>query len=214
MQPDWNQRTAGARFAGAASSQYTFVFFDLETTGLDVSQCHILQLSAVCGERTFNKYVLPRHSITAGASRVTGFTVEGGRLLQHGHPMPTVPLRQALIDFLTFLRGVQSPVLVAHNALDFDAPILLRTLSNFSFYNKLTFIVGFLDTLRLSYDLPVCSAFKKFSLEYLVKQFLDKSYEAHNALEDSKVLQELFYVWSPSPTLVAKHLCSIDQVEF
>ncbi|XP_048829193.1 DNA polymerase III PolC-type-like [Brienomyrus brachyistius] len=215
MQSVWNPTAAWGRYTGAASSQYTFVFFDLETTGLDVSQCDIVQLSAVCGDRTFNKYVIPSHSITAGASRVTGFTVEGDRLLQHGQPVWTVPLGQALIEFLTFLRGFHRPVLVAHNALDFDAPILLRNLSSFSLCNELTrIIVGFLDTLRLSRDLPECSGLTKFSQEYLVKWFLGKSYMAHDALEDSKLLQELFRVWSPSQMLLDKHLYPIDQVRF
>ncbi|CAB1453543.1 unnamed protein product [Pleuronectes platessa] len=41
------------------SSNSTIVFFDLETTGLDTSVCHITQLSAVSGERLFNVYTFP-----------------------------------------------------------------------------------------------------------------------------------------------------------
>ncbi len=42
----------------AVSSNAEFIFFDLETTGLSHT-CDILQVSAVCGTKTFDKYVIP-----------------------------------------------------------------------------------------------------------------------------------------------------------
>ncbi|XP_051975579.1 uncharacterized protein plex9.1 [Xyrauchen texanus] len=42
----------------------TAVFFDLETTGLDTTVCHIVQLSAISRDKTFNAYIVPRRSMT------------------------------------------------------------------------------------------------------------------------------------------------------
>nr|XP_023697399.1 protein PML-like [Paramormyrops kingsleyae] len=215
MQSVLHPSSPGGRPARPAPSEYTLIFFDLETTGLDVSGCDIVQLSAVCGERTFNAYMVPRRSMGYSASFVTGFTVEGDSLLQYGRPMMTVPLQDALADFLTFLRGFHSPVLVAHNVLRFDAPILLRSLRGFSLQNELERVIpGFLDTLLLSKDLPACSRVRKFSLQYLVKYFLGKPFEAHDALEDSKALEQLCHVWNPSPMLIRRHLYTVQQIHF
>ncbi|XP_048873068.1 protein PML-like [Brienomyrus brachyistius] len=215
MQPLLDPRAAGGRPARSAPSEYTLIFFDLETTGLDVSGCDIVQLSAACGERTFNAYVVPRRGMGYSVSFMTGFTVEGDCLLHHGRPMTIVPLQDALADFLTFLRGFHSPVLVAPNVLRFDAPILLRALRGFSLQNELERVTpGFLDTLLLSRDLPACSGVRKFSLQYLVEYFLGKSFEAHDALEDSKALEQLCHAWNPSPMLIRRHLYAVQQIHF
>lgn len=146
---------------------------------------------------------------------VTGFTVEGGSLLRYGRPMMTVPLHDALAGFLAFLRGFHSPVLVTHNVLRFDAPILLRALKGFSLQNELGRVIpGFLDTLLLSKDLPACSGVRRFSLQYLVEYFLGKSFEAHDTLEDSKALEQLCHVWHPSPMLMRRHLYTVQQIQF
>ncbi|KAL7401693.1 hypothetical protein ABVT39_003407 [Epinephelus coioides] len=182
----------------------TIVFFDLETTGLDPG-CHIIQLSAVCGEREFNAYILPRRPISPKASELTGITQSRGKLYRHGIPLDTVFLHDALNDFSDFLsscrprrrkRPHRRPVLLAgHNAKGFDAPILARVLQKCSLWEDFQQVVsGFVDTLLLSrnlYDLP------SYSLEFLAKHFLDRCYDAHNALEDARILQELFDVWDP-----------------
>ncbi|TDH09819.1 hypothetical protein EPR50_G00090810 [Perca flavescens] len=173
----------------------TIVFFDLETTGLDTASCHITQLSAVCEEKEFNVYTLPRRPITPGASQLTGFTVYCGQLYLCGRPVVTIPIFDALTSFINYLSNFPGPVLLAaHNAKGFDALVLSRLLRRFSLWPWFQQVVsGFVDTLMLSRKLfPLGN---NYSLESLVVQFLKESYNGHDALEDAKMLQELFNSW-------------------
>ncbi|XP_077451436.1 DNA polymerase III PolC-type-like [Stigmatopora argus] len=174
---------------------YTTVFFDLETTGLDTWTCDIIQIAAVCGSRVFNVYCVPRSRITGEASGLTGFSVENGALLRHGSLMQTVPLKQALESFVEFLSSFHGTVyLAAHSANRFDAPVLNRALKEFSLSEKFARAVSkYLDTFLLSKTL--FRNLSSYSLKNLVQHFLGKSYDAHNALEDAKVLQEVFKLW-------------------
>ncbi|CAB1331707.1 unnamed protein product [Coregonus sp. 'balchen'] len=188
---------------GAVSGDHTIVFFDLETTGLDTSVCDIIQLSAISGERMFNVYALPHCSMTNQASIVTGFTVRDHQtLLLHGQPVDTIPLREALTSFITFLRSFHKPLLAAHNARRFDCPVLARALGECSLLHEFQEVVsGFLDTFLISKEM-FSSRLTRYSQEHLVRVFLHKTYEAHNALEDVKALQELYQKWSPSQLVV------------
>ncbi|KAI1889410.1 hypothetical protein AGOR_G00162590 [Albula goreensis] len=189
-----------------ARTEFTLVFFDLETTGLDVDVCDIVQLSAISGERTFNAHVVPCCTMTEEASRVTGFTVQDQGLLLHGRPVETVSLRQALTAFIHFLHSLNQPVLAAHNAKRFDCPVLARALCELSLQVQFQqAVAGFLDTYLLSRELLAHTTVRKFSQQHLVSLFLNKTYEAHNALEDVRALQELFQVWAPDAGMVRRH---------
>ncbi|KAL1248053.1 hypothetical protein QQF64_023429 [Cirrhinus molitorella] len=181
----------------------TPVFFDLETTGLDTSVCDIVQLSAISGDRTFNKYLLPRCTMTDGASRVTGLTVDGPNLLFKRRPVQTVPHSQALRDFITFLKTLNRPFLVGHNSKRFDWPILTRVLDQFDLLEEFEGVVsGCVDTLGLSREM---FRLPRYSQQFLVLHFLQESYGAHDATEDVRTLQKLYRVWKPSEELVKKH---------
>ncbi|KAM9528241.1 protein PML-like [Salvelinus alpinus] len=190
---------------GAVSGD-TVVFFDLETTGLDTSVCDIIQLSAISGESTFNVYSVPRCNIMEQASSVTGFTVGDHQdLLLHGEPVHTIPLREALTSFISFLSSFHEPLLAAHNAQRFDCPVLARALREYSLMDEFQKVVsGFLDTLKIGKEM-FPSTRTGYSQKSLVRVFLEKTYEAHNALEDVKALQELYQKWSPSQELVRRH---------
>ncbi|XP_073328512.1 DNA polymerase III subunit epsilon-like [Pagrus major] len=192
-------------------SSDTIVFFDLETTGLDTDMCHLIQLSAICGNRVFNAYTLPRRPITRGASAVTGFTVRGGNLFLHGTPVHTIPLSDALNSFIAFLRSFRRPMLLAaHNARRFDGPVLMRVLRKFHLQQKFRRVVtGFLDTLQLcKYIYP---GLDSYSQENLVHHFLDDTYDAHNAEEDARMLQELFNEWNPGREDISEFIYSLSQ---
>ncbi|MBN3314054.1 PML protein, partial [Atractosteus spatula] len=198
------------RNATQSQSEYTLVFFDLETTGLDVAACDIVQLSAISGEETFNLHMVPRCRMTDEASRITGFTVQGQALLLHGGPVNTVTHREALSSFIDFLRTFHRPLLVAHNAKRFDCPVLSRALDEFSLKDEFQQVVaGFLDTFLLGKELLAASKVTKYSQQYLVKLFLHKTYMAHNALEDVRALQELYNKWNPAPAMVCKQRFSL-----
>ncbi|XP_059191720.1 DNA polymerase III subunit epsilon-like [Centropristis striata] len=182
----------------------TLVFFDLETTGLDTAVCDIIQLSAVSGSRVFNAYIVPRRRIDREASEVTGFTASNNRLLLNGSPLATVPLDDAVTSFLDFLRSFHTPVLlVAHNARGFDAPVISRVIRELSLLQEFRQVVtGFVDTIPLSKNL--FPNLGRYSQKYLVDHFLARSYDAHNAVEDASMLQELFNSWSPEESNISR----------
>ncbi|XP_029379450.1 uncharacterized protein LOC115056843 [Echeneis naucrates] len=185
------------------SDNKTIVFFDLETTGLDTDVCDIIQLSAVCGERVFDVYTLPHCALTESAKKVTGFTVSEQGLFLRGVPVATTPLIEALSSFLAFLRTFRQPVLLAaHNAKRFDAPVLNRVLQQCSLRQEFQQVVsGFVDTFLLSKNLFRLTS---YSQENMVRRFLGKTYSAHNALEDARMLQELFKKWRPNTWNVSR----------
>lgn len=186
------------------SDNKTIVFFDLEATGLDTAVCDIIQVSAICGEKVFNVYTLPRRSLTESARQVTGFTVSDGSLFLHGNAVDTVPLVDALTSFISFLRSFRRPVLLAaHGAKRFDAPVLTRVLRRLALHQEFQQVVsGFVDTFLLSKNLY--RNLGSHSQQYMVRHFLGRTYEAHNAVEDATMLQELFNSWSPTKWNVSR----------
>ncbi|KAL7403391.1 hypothetical protein ABVT39_028374 [Epinephelus coioides] len=186
------------------SDNKTIVFFDLETTGLDTAVCDIIQVSAICGEKVFNVYTLPRRPLTESAREVTGFTVTDDFLFLHGNAVDTVPLVDALTSFISFLRSFRRPVLLAaHGAKRFDAPVLTRVLRRLSLHQEFQQVVsGFVDTFLLSKNLY--RNLSSHSQQYMVHHFLGRTYEAHNAVEDATMLQELFNSWSPTKWNVSR----------
>ncbi|KAA0724730.1 hypothetical protein E1301_Tti015232 [Triplophysa tibetana] len=181
----------------------TPVFFDLETTGLDTSSCDIVQLSAISGESKFNAYMVPRRPMPDEAARLTGLTVHEGTLHLHRRPVSTTPYRQALTGFISFLRTVNRPFLVAHNSRKFDWPVLMRVLREFGLVNEFREVVsGCVDTWSLSKDM---FSLKSYSLKNLVDHFLRQTYGAHDAREDVRVLQDLYRVWKPRKEVVMMH---------
>lgn len=169
----------------------------------DIYECDIVQLSAISGERIFNVYIFPRCPIDYGASRVTGLTTHRQTLLLHGQPVETVPLREALKLFISFLKTFSRPALVGHNCKRFDCPVLQRILREFNLLEEFQDVVScYLDTLALSREM---FALPKYSQPFLVQHFLQKTYGAHDATEDVRALQELYRFWRPRTDLENRH---------
>uniref|UniRef100_A0A3B3VBG7 exodeoxyribonuclease III n=1 Tax=Poecilia latipinna TaxID=48699 RepID=A0A3B3VBG7_9TELE len=128
---------------------------------------------------------------------VNGFTVQSGHLVLYESPVETIPIDDLLTSFIDFLRSFQRPVLLAaHNVKRFDAPVLTRVMKKYDLYPQFQQVVsGFLDTFLLSKRLFL--GMQSYSQVSLVKIFLQRSYDAHNAEEDAKMLQELYKVWRP-----------------
>ncbi|CAL8359546.1 unnamed protein product [Lota lota] len=175
----------------------TVVFFDLETTGLETWRCDIIQLAAISGDRPFNVFTVPETAIDRGAAEVTGFSVRDGALFRRGVAMTTVTLHEALTSFISFLSSFEQPVLLAaHNAKRFDIPVLNRALRGCSLTEQFQQLgSSFLDTFLLSKALyPMINSYSQVNM---VRYFLGKKYNAHNALEDVTALQELYGYWNP-----------------
>lgn len=184
------------------------IHFIILFTGTNV--CNIIQLAAVCGVHTFNRYTVPMEALTKDVTDLTGFTVHGSCLYRNGYPVPTIPLKDLLIHFIDYLDNFHHPILVAHNALHFDVPVLMRVLEENGLKQQFTQVVsGFVDTYQLSKHiypgLP-----RGYSLKALVKQFLGQQFDAHNAEEDAKILEKLFYKWNPNDCYVKMFTYSFE----
>ena len=129
-----------------------YIFFDLETTG-PTTWSQIISIGAIAvkspygdeipGGR-FECYIVPTNAIKPEASRVNGFTKEGGSLYKNGtrvdgavHPKEGL---KHFVDYLSRLArasrvdddGETKKInFVAHNAHKFDGIILINTFSRF-----------------------------------------------------------------------------------
>ncbi|XP_078409953.1 protein PML-like [Cetorhinus maximus] len=199
--------------APPAITKETLVFFDLETTGLD-KYCDIVQLSAVSGEKIFDKYILPSNPMSAGAAAVTGIQIMDGILYLRGEPQPTCSLQEAMAAFFQFLQSLDRPLLAGHNIWKFDGPIILRAWKELSMKDQFaSCVTGFLDTFWLSRDIVPRSEVSSYRQPDLVRTYLKKDYEAHNAIEDVKSLQELYSVLKFTPEQKQNSQFSLSQLE-
>jgi DNA polymerase-3 subunit epsilon len=91
-----------------------FVYFDLETTSLDVETCRIVSVSALCGGETFDALVNPLIDIPAESSRIHHITNE---TVKDAKPWSAVA-----VDFLNWVaqHAGMDPVFVAYNAYKYD----------------------------------------------------------------------------------------------
>ena len=120
------------------------VIFDLETTGL--GNCDIISIGAIAvdssnGEEIpggrFEGHIMPSAAIHPRASKVNGFTKEGGVLCKDGIPVENVEHPQEVLrKFVNFLREMDNRGdgqidLVAHNAFGFDGPVLCNNFRKF-----------------------------------------------------------------------------------
>lgn len=164
----------------------------------DTGECEIIQLSAICGDDTFDAYTMPSGNVSDSATKVTGLSVRDGHLYLWGTRVPTVPLRQVLTSFLAYIQSFRGPVLLAaHNAKFFDWVILTRVLRQqfpdlWPQFKRM--VPAYLDTFPLSKR--VCPGLTSYSLTSLVGHFLGEAFSAHSAVEDARVLQKLFYKWN------------------
>ncbi|XP_066598826.1 uncharacterized protein [Prorops nasuta] len=55
------------------------VIFDTETTGFHISD-KIVQIAGMCGDETFNIYIMPQKNMSPNASNVTGITITNGEM--------------------------------------------------------------------------------------------------------------------------------------
>lgn len=143
-----------------------------------------------------NKYVVPRKKMSLAASRVTGirFSFNDNQMFCKGQRVETVNVHAALLDFIEILKGFDNPVLVGHNIISFDIPVLLHKLREFHLLNDFLSTVHLcIDTLKLSRKLFKKEEVGNFRQQTLVSVLLKKDYSAHDALQDVLLLQELFF---------------------
>ena len=176
---------------------------------LSANDAEICQLAAIHGTEQFNVYILPLHGITPTAAAVNRLSVSHGRLFYDGKPVTAVQLDVAMQQFLNWLQSLTEPcLLLAHNAKLFDAKHLLKALEMSSKTEQFSeVVVGFCDTLPAFKEL--FPERKSYSQENLVKDLLESTYNAHNALNDVQMLQELSEKFL-SAQVVQKHSFSFS----
>ena len=184
--PYKTRNVVGKRFADEVS----FVFFDLETGGFRYLEHDILQISAVCGDKEFNVYIEPTRPIPREASNVNKLTLLNGKLHYEMNPVETVPIKEALQQFIKFLREIPKPELVGHYSKKFDLPFLKHYLKENDMWETFqSLVAGYIDTwIAFRQEFPNRSSYKQVDL---VRGLLGEEYEAHNALEDARTLQKL-----------------------
>lgn len=173
------------------TEDFTIIFYDLETGGLDILRHDILQICMKSGEKVFTSYITPHRVIDQRASDITHLTKVGNKLYKNGMEVETFPKKTVIKNMLDFIRSFEKKcLLVAHND-KFDAPRLLKAIKDceweIEFQNC---IIGFSDSLDLFRK--VFSDLNCHKLEYLATNKLQMSCdEAHDAIFDVIILEKL-----------------------
>ncbi|XP_063414543.1 uncharacterized protein LOC134696608 [Mytilus trossulus] len=126
------------------------VYFDLETTGLDVVKESLTQIAAQFDDQTFSVYIRPRGPIGQWALKNTHLTYDRKSLTLYykGEKVTSKEPQDALKDFVDFLKSFSRPIiLAAHFCHQFDAQILYKQLVDHHLWEDFSSIVnGFADT--------------------------------------------------------------------
>ncbi len=157
-----------------------FVAFDLETTGLSPQLDRIVEIGAVKfvdGREVsrFGKLVDPEMPMPPGAMAVNGITDD----MLAGKPT----VREVLPEFLDYIRGA---VLVAHNA-SFDLGFIRSAMGRLG--------LGLLANDYVDTKVMAQKAFPgrpNYKLQSLAADLGVRSLEAHRAVDDARVCQEVF----------------------
>ncbi|KAK0175477.1 hypothetical protein PV327_009225 [Microctonus hyperodae] len=169
------------------------VFFDLEGTGL-MPEDQIVQIAAKCGNQSFSVYILPTIKFKLDASAMTGLTLVNNELCLKSVPVPTKSPKDAITEFITFLRDVGSKVmLAAHSGSIFDFPKIMRLIRELNMIHEFSSVVcGFIDTFLLL-KRKLRSRCRSFSQVNLAKDYLGLhgTSGTHNALVDVEILERI-----------------------
>ncbi|XP_043271172.1 uncharacterized protein [Venturia canescens] len=152
-----------------------------------------VHIAAKCGAQSFEAYMIPQQPIHPKASEITGFSVDNGYLLYFRQRVESTSSATAAKDFVDFLCNLNSQILiVGHNVIKFDAPLIFRWLAKHDLVEKMCSITyGLTDTI------PLLRQGKISKQDVLAKQYLTSPEwnsfheKAHNALIDCYLLNGL-----------------------
>ena len=170
-----------------------FVFFDLETTGCPQSGAilhdyhRIVQISAVCGENTFDAVVNPQCHIPSESTAIHRVTDDVAS--QFGNFGTVFPGFRSFIKKQTQGKRGTQVVLVAHNAFGFDKQMLEKECGRFGLRIPATW--KFYDTL-LKYRGQFPELSSKRLGDIYKERFKEELTGAHDSLADSLALKRLF----------------------
>ncbi|XP_011313324.1 uncharacterized protein [Fopius arisanus] len=174
-----------------------FVYFDLETTGLNNKTDEICQIAAKVNDTEIQAFIMPKNGIPPNVTKITNLSINEGCMYYNENPVETISLCAALLAVIEFLRRLGKPIiLVAHNGFRFDVPLLIRDIRAVDLWDEFNEVVhGFVDTYQvLQKMLPQRKKDQlKFNQGDLARDFLGAESDegAHNALNDVTVLQKI-----------------------
>ncbi len=158
------------------------VVFDIETTGLSVEDCKIIEIGAVKIKNAeiidkFNMFVNPGISIPENIVELTSITDDMVK------DAPTIDV--VLPEFFKFIGG-QNIMLIAHNA-DFDTKFIRRAAREL----KVPFENPYTDTVAISRflntDIP------NHKLDTIAKHYRLDDFHHHRACDDAEILARIFF---------------------
>ena len=157
------------------------VFLDIETTGLDADHDEIIEIGAVkvAGDKEteFHRLICTGIKIPDAVRNLTGITCE---MLKNGSP-----LEESIWDLYAF---IQDSVLVGYN-LSFDLRFLNRALAKLSLgpiHNQ---------TIDLIREAKKRNSFQtNYKFETTLKEYGIDQTVPHRALEDAKLMRELYHL--------------------
>lgn len=157
-----------------------YVVFDLETTGLNAAQDHIIEIGAVKLvdgriSEEFQTLIHPGQPLPAYIRELTGLTDD---------ELQDAPSLEEAIE--SFLKFIGDSILVAHNA-DFDLSFLNEALEECGY---LRYVGEVIDTVTLAQI--VWPRESSFSLGSLVEKHSLEHERAHRALADAKATATMF----------------------
>lgn len=181
MEGYFHDDTSKAVYGGQGGSfDDEIVMFDIETTGLSVQTCRIIEIGAVLVKDNevidrFNTFVDPEGPVPSEITKLTGID----DTMVKGAPCE----KDAVKAFLDF---AGDRLLVAHNA-GFDISFILRAANR----QGLQFSPRYLDTVAMSrYTNP---ELKNHKLDTIAEHFDLGDFNHHRASDDAEMLAMIFF---------------------
>ena len=215
------------------------VLFDLETTSLekDADICHIAAMP-LSDKKIWEKFLLPRENIHPRAFEINDLSVEedykgNHSLLKGGKKVEATSYKEGMKQFYQYVNQLSEQVsrnnpnakiiLVAHNAFNFDARVLIYSLASTTI--KLTSWIdkniGFADSLSILQEMrregePLLMSQegdkkKSLSLSNLTDSLFTDCYTAHDAVEDVQGLYKFLFEGELQVTTerILSHSCTV-----
>ena len=147
--------------------------------------------------------MLPKKAIEPRASEITGLCCRNGKLYHNGTEVKALPIKDALKGLFEFLGSSDRNIIYGHNIQSYDCHILLNALNACGMTDTLhSHLEGFVDTLKLFKSFS--PGLTSYSQKNLVESLLQRTYAAHDAIENVKAHEQLVRVSSIPPSVIEK----------
>ena len=169
-----------------------FVFADIETNGLSMTNLKLLQIAAITEDNEkFNIFINPKSELSLSCTNLCGLYYFRGQLYRNGKLLPSFGIYTALNRFKNWLEGLgKEVVLVFHNGFSFDCYVLAKQFIGLKIKVPSN-IKKVCDTLPAFRKHLKDSEIANHKLTTLAAHFEIDCPQAHDALEDSTVLKAI-----------------------